>query len=55
MTEAGVAYLVVILVGMPAYFLFAWISAAFRAAGDAATALGCWPWRQSSTSCSTRC
>lgn len=38
-TEAGIAYMVVILLGMPAYFLFAWITAAFRAAGDAATAL----------------
>jgi putative MATE family efflux protein len=38
-TRSGTAYLVVILLGMPAYFLFAWISAAFRAAGDAATAL----------------
>ncbi len=38
-TEAGIAYLVVILLGMPAYFVFAWITAAFRAAGDAATAL----------------
>jgi putative MATE family efflux protein len=38
-TEDGIAYLVIVLLGMPAYFLFAWISAAFRAAGDAATAL----------------
>lgn len=38
-TEAGSAYLVIVLLGMPAYFFFAWISAAFRAAGDAATAL----------------
>lgn len=38
-TAAGLTYLVVILVGMPAYFLFAWISAAFRAIGDATTAL----------------
>jgi putative MATE family efflux protein len=36
---AGVAYLVIVLLGMPAYFLFCWISAAFRATGDAATAL----------------
>jgi putative MATE family efflux protein len=39
-TKAGMAYLVVILLGMPAYFLFAWIAAAFRAVGDARTALG---------------
>ncbi len=38
-TDAGIAYLVVILLGMPAYFVFAWITSAFRAAGDAATAL----------------
>jgi putative MATE family efflux protein len=38
-SEAGVAYLVVILLGMPAYFVFAWITAAFRAAGDAAASL----------------
>lgn len=38
-TEAGIAYMVVILLGMPTYFLFAWITAAFRAAGDASTAL----------------
>jgi putative MATE family efflux protein len=38
-TEAGRAYLVVILLGMPAYFVFAWITAAFRAAGDAGAAL----------------
>jgi putative MATE family efflux protein len=38
-TSAGLTYLVVILLGMPAYFLFAWISAAFRAVGDATTAL----------------
>ncbi len=39
-TAAGRAYLLVILAGMPAYFLFAWIAAAFRAAGDARTPLG---------------
>ena len=38
-TAKGRAYLVVILAGMPAYFLFAWIAAAFRAAGDATTPL----------------
>jgi putative MATE family efflux protein len=38
-TSAGLTYLVVILFGMPAYFLFAWISAVFRAVGDATTAL----------------
>jgi putative MATE family efflux protein len=38
-TEAGVSYMVVILIGMPAYFVFAWLTAAFRGAGDAATAL----------------
>ena len=38
-TAKGHAYLVVILAGMPAYFLFAWIAAAFRAAGDATTPL----------------
>jgi len=38
-TEAGIAYMLVILLGMPAYFFFAWITAAFRAAGDAAAAL----------------
>lgn len=38
-TEAGLGYMRIILVGMPAYFVFAWISAAFRAVGDAQTAL----------------
>ncbi len=38
-TIAGLTYLWVILLGMPAYFLFAWISSAFRAVGDAKTAL----------------
>jgi len=38
-TDAGIAYMLVILLGMPAYFLFAWITAAFRAAGDAGAAL----------------
>lgn len=38
-TAAGLGYLRVILLGMPAYFLFAWISAAFRAVGDAKTPL----------------
>jgi putative MATE family efflux protein len=38
-TEAGTAYLMVILMGMPAYFVFAWLTAAFRGTGDAATAL----------------
>ena len=39
-TKAGMAYLVVVLLGMPAYFLFAWIASAFRAVGDAQRALG---------------
>lgn len=38
-TSQGKAYLTVILAGMPAYFVFAWIAAAFRAAGDARTPL----------------
>jgi putative MATE family efflux protein len=38
-TSAGLMYLWIVLFGMPAYFLFAWISAAFRAVGDATTAL----------------
>jgi len=38
-SAAGVSYLRVILFGMPAYFVFAWISAAFRAIGDARTPL----------------
>ncbi len=37
--RAGEAYLLVILLGMPAYFVFVWISAAFRATGDALTPL----------------
>jgi len=36
---AGVRYLWVILLGMPAYFVFTWLSAAFRATGDATTPL----------------
>jgi putative MATE family efflux protein len=36
---AGVGYLRVILLGMPAYFVFVWLSAAFRATGDARTPL----------------
>jgi len=39
-TAAGVVYIWIVLLGMPAYFLFAWVSAAFRAAGDASTPLG---------------
>ncbi len=38
-SASGRTYLDIVLVGMPAYFLFAWISAAFRAVGDATTAL----------------
>lgn len=38
-TVAGLHYMWVILLGMPAYFLFAWLSAAFRAVGDAKTPL----------------
>jgi len=38
-TEAGAAYLRIILLAMPAYFVLTWISAAFRAAGDARTPL----------------
>ncbi len=38
-TVAGLGYLRVILAGIPAYFLFAWIAAAFRAVGDARTPL----------------
>lgn len=38
-TAAGLHYMWVILVGMPAYFLFVWLSAAFRAVGDAKTPL----------------
>lgn len=36
-TAAGWAYLRVILVGLPAHYLFAWAAASFRAAGDART------------------
>jgi putative MATE family efflux protein len=38
-SAAGGGYMRVILLGMPAYFLFAWIAAAFRATGDARTPL----------------
>ncbi len=38
-TMAGLHYMWVILLGMPAYFLFVWLSAAFRAVGDAKTPL----------------
>ncbi|NOZ78629.1 MAG: MATE family efflux transporter, partial [Acidobacteria bacterium] len=38
-TAAGLGYLRIILVGMPAYFVFSWIAAAFRAVGDAKTPL----------------
>jgi len=38
-TRAGLRYLRIILAGMPAYFLFAWIAAAFRSTGDARTPL----------------
>lgn len=38
-TAAGRTYLGVILAAMPVYFLFAWVSAAFRAIGDARTPL----------------
>jgi putative MATE family efflux protein len=38
-STAGVRYLWVILLGMPAYFVFSWLSAAFRATGDARTPL----------------
>ena len=38
-SAAGVRYLWVILLGMPAYFVFTWLSAAFRATGDARTPL----------------
>lgn len=38
-TEAGLGYLRIILIAMPAYFAFAWAAAAFRSAGDAATPL----------------
>ena len=38
-TGAGLGYLRVILAALPAYFLFSWIAAAFRAVGDATTPL----------------
>lgn len=38
-TEAGMRYMLVIFAGMPLYFLFAWLQAAFRAVGDARTPL----------------
>jgi putative MATE family efflux protein len=38
-TSEGLRYLWVILGGMPAYFIFVWLSAAFRAVGDARTPL----------------
>jgi len=38
-SAAGLRYLWVILLGMPAYFVFTWLSAAFRATGDAKTPL----------------
>jgi putative MATE family efflux protein len=38
-TAAGVDYLWVILLGMPAYFVFVWLAGAFRATGDARTPL----------------
>jgi len=38
-TAAGLRYLRIILAGMPAYFVFAWIAAVFRATGDAGTPL----------------
>jgi len=38
-STAGVRYLWVILLGMPAYFVFSWLAAAFRATGDARTPL----------------
>lgn len=38
-SAAGSRYLRIILLGMPAYFAFAWIAAAFRAAGDTRTPL----------------
>jgi putative MATE family efflux protein len=39
-TGEGLRYMWVILGGMPAYFIFVWMSAAFRAVGDARTPLG---------------
>ncbi|HHQ48996.1 MAG TPA: MATE family efflux transporter [Acidobacteria bacterium] len=38
-TTAGLRYLRIVLLGMPAYFLFAWIAAVFRSTGDARTPL----------------
>ncbi len=38
-SQAGLSYLQVVLLGMPAYFLFVWLAAAFRAVGDARTPL----------------
>ena len=38
-SAAGASYLRVILFGMPAYFVFTWLSSAFRATGDARTPL----------------
>lgn len=38
-SQAGASYLGIILLGMPAFFAFAWIAAAFRATGDARTPL----------------
>ena len=38
-SAVGERYLWVILLGMPAYFIFAWLAAAFRATGDARTPL----------------
>jgi putative MATE family efflux protein len=38
-TAEGLRYMWVILAGMPLYFIFAWLSAAFRAVGDARTPL----------------
>ncbi len=36
-TREGGRYMLVVLLGMPFYFVFAWLAAAFRAAGDART------------------
>jgi putative MATE family efflux protein len=38
-TAAGMRYMLVIFAGMPLYFLFVWLQAAFRATGDARTPL----------------
>jgi putative MATE family efflux protein len=38
-SASGIRYLWVILLGMPAYFVFTWMSAVFRATGDARTPL----------------